>query len=203
MKDAKITDNIWAVVLAAGESRRMGTPKMLLPLRGKAMVEQVIMNIRNAGIKNILAVIGAEKEKLPMLLQKLSVNFCLNNNYREGMLSSVTCGLRNLPEEVQSIMIFPGDQPLISPVTISRLTEAYFTCGKGILIPVYDNKRGHPLLFDAGYRKEIESLDTSESLRSLSSAHPDDVAEIETDDPGILKDFDTYDEYLKEVNQIS
>lgn len=203
MIDAKNTDKIWAVVLAAGESRRMGTPKMLLPFRGKAMAEQVIINIRDAGIKNILAVIGAEKEKLPMLLQKLSVNFCLNNNFTEGMLSSVICGIKNLPQDTRAVMIFPGDQPFILPATISRVIEAYYSCGKGIVIPLYKNKRGHPLLFDAGYREEIESLDTSEGLRSLSSAHPADVAEIETNDPGILKDFDTYEEYLKEINQIS
>lgn len=203
MSVAKSMDRIWAVVLAAGESRRMGTPKMLLPFRGTTMAEQVIMNIRNAGIINILAVLGAEKEKLPPLFQKLSVNFCLNINYREGMLSSVICGLRNLPHDAGAVMIFPGDQPLISPSTIRRLTEAYFSCGKGILIPLYDNKRGHPLLLDAKYREEIESLDASEGLRSLSTVHSDDVAEIETDDPGILKDFDTYDEYLREINQIS
>lgn len=200
-----ITDNdgIWALVLAAGESRRMGTPKMLLPFRGKAMAERVIMNIRDAGIHNILAVIGAEKEKLPMLLQKLSVNFCLNSNYSEGMLSSVVCGLRNLPQDIRAVMIFPGDQPLISPASINLVTEAYSASGKGIVIPLYKSRRGHPLLFDAKYRDEIESLDPSEGLRSLSSAHPGDIAEVETDDPGILKDFDTFDEYLKEINQTS
>lgn len=203
MRDEDQSNKIWALVLAAGESRRMGTPKMLLPFRGKTMAEHVIMNIRNAGIKNILAVTGAEKEKLPMLFQKLSVNFCLNNNYHEGMLSSVICGLRNLPQDVRAVLVFPGDQPLITPVAINLVTESYFTSGKGMVIPLFNGRRGHPLLFDAKYRGEVESLNPSEGLRSLATAHPHDIEEIETNDPGILKDFDTYDEYLKEINQTS
>lgn len=195
--------NIGAVVLAAGESRRMGRPKMLLPFRGTTIIEQVLKNIREAGIEKITVVIGAEKEKLSQMLQNTSVSLCINNNYREGMLSSVICGIMSLPENTEGILVFPGDQPLIAPATISKLVE-HFKAGEGsILIPVYKGSRGHPLLFDAIYRPEIGKLSPAEGLRSLSAAHPGDVREIETDDPGILKDFDTCDDYLKETNQIS
>lgn len=194
---------ISAIVLAAGESRRMGRPKMLLPFRGITMIEQVIKGIRSAGIEKILVVIGAEKEKLSLLLQKISVNFCENNNYREGMLSSVMCGVRNLPQETAAMLVFPGDEPLINPSTTTKVIETYISSGKGIVIPVYQGKRGHPLLVDSKYFQEILMLDSSVGLRSLASSHQDDLVEIETDDPGILKDFDTYDEYLDEINQIS
>ncbi|HLN54649.1 MAG TPA: nucleotidyltransferase family protein [Bacteroidales bacterium] len=194
---------ISAIVLAAGESRRMGRPKMLLPFREKTMIEQVIAGIRSAGIEKILVVIGAEKEKLSLLLQKISVNFCENINYREGMLSSVMCGVRNLPQETAAMLVFPGDQPLIKPSTTTKVIEKYISSGNGIVIPVYRGRRGHPLLVDRKYFQEIMMLDPSEGLRSLASSHQDDLVEIETDDPGILKDFDTYDEYLDEINQIS
>jgi len=76
-------NNIHSIVLAAGESKRMGKPKMLLPFNGKTMIENVIGNIRKAGMVNITVVIGAEKEKLPLILKQLSVNFCINNDYRK------------------------------------------------------------------------------------------------------------------------
>lgn len=198
-----INNYIIPVVLAAGESRRMGQPKMLLPFRGKPMIEHIIENIRTAGLEDIIVVIGAEKEKLPVLLQKLSVNFCVNNEYRQGMLSSVICGIMNLPENVSAMLIFPGDQPLISPDTIAAVVKRSISTDKGIIIPVFKNRRGHPVLIDAKYRSAILNLNPEEGLRSLAASHPEDVCEIETDDPGILKDFDTYEEYLNEINQIS
>ncbi len=196
-----ITDDIAAIVLAAGESRRMGRPKMLLPFKGKPMITHVIENIRKAGIENISVVIGAEKEKLPALLKELSVNFCINNEYQQGMLSSVICGIRSLPENVMAIFVFPGDQPLISTDTITNILQKRNSSGKGIFIPVYGNRRGHPVLIDARYRARILDLDPHEGLRSLAALYPDDVCEVETNDPGILKDFDTYEEYLNEINQ--
>jgi len=119
------------------------------------------------------------------------------------MLSSVICGIRNLPEDVSSILVFPGDQPLISHATISGIIKKSLSSDKGIFIPVYKSRRGHPVLIDAKYKSEIMRLDPDEGLRSLSASHSGDVCEIDTMDPGILKDFDTYEEYLNEINQIS
>lgn len=200
---SNINGEIFAVVLAAGESRRMGKPKMLLPFRGMTMIEKVISGIRSAGIEKILVVIGAEKEKLSLLLQKNSVHFCENINYREGMLSSVICAVRNLPPETAAMLVFPGDQPLIRPSTTGMVIEKYNSSKNGIVIPVYHGRRGHPLLVDKKYFNEIMLLDPSKGLRSLSDSHQNDVFELETDDPGILKDFDTYDDYLNEINQTS
>ncbi|HEX2970541.1 MAG TPA: nucleotidyltransferase family protein [Bacteroidales bacterium] len=197
------TVNIAAIILAAGESKRMGRPKMLLPFRGRTIIETVVKNIKDSGIENILAVTGAEREITANLLNQNSVNFCINNNYREGMLSSVICGIRNISGDPEAIFIFPGDQPLISPVTIKSMISNYRTSEFGIFIPVFKGRRGHPLLIDRHYMMEVEKLNTEEGLRALAIMHPDDVSEVETNDPGILKDFDTYDDYLREINQIS
>jgi molybdenum cofactor cytidylyltransferase len=193
---------VCAIILAAGESRRMGFPKMLLPFNGIAMLDLVIRNVRDSIVDDILVVLGAERESLTELLSASSVKYCFNDNYKEGMLSSVKCGFRNLPSAVETVMVFQGDQPFIASSVINMVIEAYRTTGKGIVIPVYKNKRGHPLLIDKKYISEIELLDDTSGLRSLSYKFSDDVLEVETDDPGILKDFDTYDEYKKELNQI-
>jgi molybdenum cofactor cytidylyltransferase len=193
---------LWAIILAAGESKRMGFPKMLLPLNGISMLENVICNIKGSVIDNTLVVLGAEREAITELVSKTSVTYCFNDNYKEGMLSSVKCGFRNLPSDFEAVLVFQGDQPFIFPEVINRVIEGYRSSGKGIVIPVNEKKRGHPILIDRKYLKEIEMLDQQEGLRSLSRKFSEDVLEVETDDRGILRDFDTYDEYKKELNQI-
>jgi molybdenum cofactor cytidylyltransferase len=193
---------LWAIILAAGESKRMGSPKMLLLFNGITMLEKVIGNIRDSVVDHIVVVLGAEKEALTELVSKSSVRYCFNDNYKQGMLSSVKCGFRNLPPDFEAVLVFQGDQPFISPKVINRVIEGYRSDGKGIVIPVCKGKRGHPLLIDQKYRNDIERLDDKEGLRALSRQFSEDVLEVETDDPGILRDFDTYEEYKKELNQI-
>jgi len=193
---------IWAIILAAGESKRMGFPKMLLDFNGRTMLENVIGNVSDSDVGNTLVVLGAEREILTELVSNLPVKYCYNEHYKEGMLSSVKCGLRNLPSGLEAVLVFQGDQPLITPKVINHLISEYRSSDKGIVIPVYKRKRGHPLLIDSKYFSEIEILDAREGLRSLAYQFSDDVLEVETDDPGILRDFDTYEEYKKEINQM-
>jgi molybdenum cofactor cytidylyltransferase len=194
---------IWSIILAAGESKRMGFPKMLLTFRGKTILENVINTVTSISVNNTLVVLGAEKEKLMHLLRNSKVKHCYNDNYREGMLSSVKCGFRNLPPDFDAVLIFQGDQPFISSETINVVIEAYRSSEKGIVIPVYDKKRGHPLLLDKKYRDLIYKLNSREGLRSLSYQFPDDVLEVKTSDPGILRDIDTIEDFTRETNQIN
>jgi len=193
---------IWAIVLAAGESKRMGFPKMLLTFNGKTMLGNVISNIESSDINNIMVVLGAEQKTIQEVVSKTSAKSCYNDNYKDGMLSSVKCGFRNVPSDSDAVLVFQGDQPLIKSDVINNVINAYRSANKGIVIPVYQKKRGHPLLIGNKYITEIEKLDAREGLHSLAYQVPDDVLEIETDSPGILRDFDTYEEYKKEINQI-
>jgi len=195
-------DGIWAIILAAGESKRMGFPKMLMPFNESTMVETVIRNVRNSDVDNMIVVSGAEKDKIEEHLRKLSVNSCYNSDYKTGMLSSVICGIRNLPAGFDAVLVFQGDQPLISPLSVNKVIKAYRSSNKGIVIPVFENKRGHPVLINRKYIVEIEKIDPEKGLRSLAHQFPDDVLEVQTNDPGVLRDFDTYEEYKKETNQI-
>jgi molybdenum cofactor cytidylyltransferase len=192
---------IWSIILAAGESKRMGFPKMLLSFNGKTMIENVISNVTDSDADNTLVVLGADRDMLIDLIRKSDVKYCYNDNYKEGMLSSVKCGFKNLPSDLKAVLVFQGDQPLITPEVINSVIEAYSSSGKGIVIPVHNKKRGHPLLLDIKYRDEIEKLHTHEGLRSLAYRFSDDVLEVETDDPCIFRDFDTYDDYIMEIKQ--
>ncbi len=195
-------DKIWAIILAAGESKRMGFPKMFLTFNGKTMIENVIANVTESKVNNTIVVLGAERDSLIDLIAKSSVMSCYNDKYREGMLSSVKCGFRNLPSDYKAVLVFQGDQPLITPMAINTVIDAYLLSGKGIVIPTYQNRRGHPLLVDRKYRGEIEKLSAAKGLRSLADKFYGDILEIETNESGILRDFDTYEEYKKEINQI-
>jgi len=193
---------IWAIILAAGESKRMGSPKMLLPFMGITIIENVIANVSGSKVDNIMVVLGADRDSIVKLIRTKAVNYCYNENYKDGMLSSVVCGFRNIPIDHSAVLVFQGDQPLITPKAINSVIEVYLSSGKGIVIPVYESKRGHPILIDRKYRNEIQKLNPAEGLRSLALKYSDDVLEVNTDVAGILRDFDTYDEYKNEINKI-
>jgi len=190
------------LILAAGESKRMKVPKMLLPIEGKAMIERVIENVTASGIKKIIVVLGSAKDQILGIIKHLPVEFCYNEKYRNGMLSSVRCGFRNLPEEYKAVIVFQGDQPMIEPWVVTRLISAYRQTKKKIVIPVYKKKRGHPLLIDRKYSDEIYKLDDRLGLRSLATKFQRDVLEVVVNTPDILKDIDTKEDYLNELNQI-
>lgn len=190
---------IWSIILAAGESKRMGYPKMLLSLNGKTMIENVISNVSGSETDKVLVVLGAYKEEIAGIIRNYDVGYCYNENYMDGMLSSVQCGFKNLPADFEAVLVFQGDQPFVTPSVINNIIRMYRSSGRGIVIPVYDSKRGHPLLLDRKYREQIGKLDPGEGLRSLASIFSDDVLEVKTDNSGILRDIDTYDDYRNEI----
>jgi molybdenum cofactor cytidylyltransferase len=193
---------IWAIILAAGESKRMGSPKMLLPYKRRTIVEHVIKNILKSKVDNTMVVLGSFRREILNVIREHPVKHCYNKDYKQGMLSSVKCGFRFLPERFGAALVFLGDQPMIEPEIIDQVIEAYRSGRKGIVVPVCDNKRGHPLLIDSRYRDDIIMLRSDEGLRALSHKFSDDVLEIEVTTSDILKDIDTREDYLTELKQI-
>ncbi|MEN8203558.1 MAG: nucleotidyltransferase family protein [Bacteroidota bacterium] len=187
--------NNWAIILAAGSSRRMGTQKLLLPFRKSTIIETVVDHVLSSKIKNVLVVLGPDPQKVKDVLAQKDLKFCHNQHHEEGMLSSVICGIRALPDEAEAALIYLGDQPEISAEVTNRVMEAYNDELFGIVIPVYNYRRGHPLLVDMKYRREIEKLDLEQGLRALRHHFPEDVLEVEVDEPGILVDIDTQEDY--------
>lgn len=193
---------IGAVVLAAGESKRMGFPKMLLPFNGKPILSVVLKTVIDSGINYIIVVLGHKSEKLIPLVESTTADYCINHNFQNGMLSSVICGIRHCRQQADAIMIFSGDQPLITVDAINLLIDSYKKTDKEIIIPVFDGKRGHPVLIGSTLIGEIEKLDPEIGLRGLSQEYSYEVLEVVSNDQGIIKDFDTYEEYLNEINQM-
>jgi len=188
---------IWAVVLAAGESKRMGEPKLLLPFRGRTLLEDVVTAVLRAPVDRTLVVLGAFADRIGALLDPYPVERTVNPDYRSGMLSSVRCGIRSLPPGARAALIFLGDQPGISPGTIAAVLEAFRTTGKGLILPVRGGSGGHPLLVDMKYRDAIEALDPGVGLKGLLALHPEDVGRVEAGEDAILIDIDTPEDYRR------
>jgi len=193
--------NNWAIILAAGSSTRMGTQKLLLPYRESSIIETVVDNVLASKVDRVLVVLGADHAEVTRALHGKPVDFCNNKAHASGMLSSVLCGFRALPEEANIALVFLGDQPEISPQVTNAVIDAYNEDIRGIVIPVYNHRRGHPLLIDLKYRRDINKLDLEKGLRSLMHLFPEDVLEVEVDHPGILVDIDTREDYSKATKQ--
>jgi len=180
----------------------MKVPKMLLPFNGKTMIEMAIENVIGSEVFRILVVLGSFRDEILESIHHFPVNHCYNENYRYGMLSSVQCGFRNIPADFEAVLVFPGDQPFIEPEVINLIIKSYRETRNGIIVPVYGKKRGHPVLIDRRYRHEIDTLEESQGLRALLKLHPEDVLEVRTNSPGILKDFDIKEDYLNALNKL-
>jgi molybdenum cofactor cytidylyltransferase len=186
---------IWAVVLAAGESRRMGTQKLLLPFGETTVVEAVVRTAAASRAERTLVVIGADGQAVRNKLGTSVVEFAVNPDYRLGMLSSVQAGFRALSSDAEAAVIMLGDQPFLAPAVVDKVIGTYRETGKGIVIPTFQGRRGHPLLIDLKFREEVLALDPAEGLRGLMLARAGDIREVETGDANILRDMDTPEDY--------
>jgi molybdenum cofactor cytidylyltransferase len=194
---------IWAIVLAAGESRRMGSPKMILPYEGMTIIEKVLENVLASNVEKVVTVLGSHWEEIMKVIERFQVPHCYNSNFKDGMLSSVKCGFEFLPREFRAAMVFLGDQPMVETSVINQMINGYEESGKGILVPVFQNKRGHPLMVDKKYRDEIINLDDPEGLKGLLLRHPVDLLEVNTENSSVLDDIDTREDYNNQINKTS
>ncbi|MGD8540483.1 MAG: nucleotidyltransferase family protein [Candidatus Aminicenantes bacterium] len=186
---------IWALILAAGESKRMGRSKQLLPFENKTILETVIDHITQSAVDQILTVLGAQHKEIEKVIKDLPVKSVYNPNFKEGMLSSAQKGFVSIPEKAEAVLVFLGDQPRIPSSVIDQVITAYHSSEKGIVVPVYDKNRGHPVLISTKYREEVTHLDPEIGLRELIHNHPEDILEVQVDTSAIIEDIDTPDDY--------
>ena len=191
----------WAIILAAGESVRMQSNKMLLHFHGKTIIETVIDQAMQPDIDKILVVLGAYRDDMLPLISRLPVVHCYNPEYKTGMLSSVQCGFRNLSASVGAAIIFLGDQPTVPGEVAGLLIREYRKSGKGIVMPAFRGKRGHPVLIDMKFSEAIAKISNDGGLHTLMREYPGDILELDVEIPEILKDMDTPQDYLALTNQ--
>lgn len=190
---------IGAVVLAAGQSRRMGNPKMLLPWRGsRTVIGQVVSTLLEADIDPVVVVGGANYDRLQSALIGLPVRLAYNHRFAETeMLVSLQIGLQQLDLTTDAILIVLGDQPTLEIDVVRAVVEAYHRTHPHLVIPSYQMRRGHPWLIARGLWQELMALSIDSSLRDFLNKHADDITYVRVESPEILKDMDTPEDYQK------
>jgi molybdenum cofactor cytidylyltransferase len=188
-----------AIILAAGQSRRMGTQKLLLPFAGQTVIEHVVDQVLAGQIRRVFAVVSTENDLVAAALSAKSVTLALNRDPDAEMLSSVRVGLRALPSDATAAMIILGDQPSLRTKIVDELIVALNASRKGIVAPVHERKRGHPLLIAARYFDELQQHYDDVGMRGLLAAHSDNIEEITVTDPGVLADMDHPEDYDREL----
>ena len=187
---------IAAIVLAAGLSKRMGQPKMVLPWGGKTVIGQVVDSLITGGIDQIIVVTGGTRLLVEEALPTQPVTFANNPNYANGeMLSSLQVGLQRLDFGIESFLMVLGDQPQIEPATVSGLIDAFKKTSCRILIPSYQMRRGHPWLIERSLWQGILALQPPATLRDFLKGVEKEISYLPVDTPSILNDLDTFEDY--------
>jgi molybdenum cofactor cytidylyltransferase len=192
---------ITGIILAAGDSRRMGQPKMLLPWKDTTVLMQVLTTFHNAGVNDLLVVTGGVREQVEQLIAA-KARTIFNQEYALGeMLSSIQCGIRQLDPTTEAILIALGDQPLVEEQSVQMILEFYRLTGASLVVPSYHRRRGHPWLVSAQHWPEILRMHTPLTMRDFLFSHTEEIQYVEVEDPGILQDLDTPQDYQKYLGQ--
>jgi len=206
---------ISAIILAAGQSKRMGQPKMLLPWGNVTVLEQVISVFAQAGCEEILVVVGGWREKIQEVISECAkrypVQSVINKDYEKGeMLSSIQCGLgainslrtdwrstqQTAEEGVRvAAMLGLGDQPQVEERSVWLVREAFLQTGSPLVVPSFQMRRGHPWLVRRSLWGEVLDLKPSQTPRDFLNAHTSDIHYVTVDSPSILADLDTPEDY--------
>ena len=195
------------IILAAGEGTRMGRTKQLLPFRGKTILECVIDSALASGLHRVVVVLGHQADLLQPLLEngdphkplpeKRGVEVIVNPLYRQGQSSSLKSGLHALSEESEAALFLLGDQPLITPKLIDLILAAYQASPSPIVLPLFQGKRGNPVLFSRETFPRIEALGEDCGARLLFQEYATRLLAVAVDDPAIHFDIDTQEDYQR------
>jgi molybdenum cofactor cytidylyltransferase len=208
---------ISAIILAAGQSKRMGQPKMLLPWGKTTVLGQVIETVQRAGVDDILVVTGGVQDEIMRIVTQYSIRSTHNPDYASGeMLSSLQTGLRTLTlpppslrdtspifcengggREGGTALICLGDQPQVQEGSVRAVVSRFIETGASLVVPSFQMRRGHPWLVARPLWDEILQMKSPQSPRDFLNRHASEIEYVEVDNPSILADLDTFEDYLK------
>lgn len=186
---------IAAILLAAGRSERMGAYKPLLPFGDRTVVEACVKYLLDGGVETIIVVAGDRIEDLRSTLTQLPVVFAETPPTGSEMGVSIIRGVEKIPPDADAVFIVLVDQPAIPAEVIRFMTSERERTGASLLVPVYEGRRGHPVLIDMSYREQLLHLDPSRGLRAFFETRGDAILVVPFDSPYIARDMDTWDDY--------
>lgn len=192
---------IAAIVLAAGESRRMGSPKARLPFpetdgSESTFLDHLLRVFGDSKAEPIVVVLGHDADNLARGFQFGRARVIVNRDYKSGMLSSIQAGLRALDgDDVGGALVCPVDHPDVNPAVVDALIERFENEPSAVALPVHRGRRGHPVLFASRVFPELLGAPNSVGARQVVWDHQDDLLEVEVPDKGVTVDIDTPSDY--------
>jgi molybdenum cofactor cytidylyltransferase len=195
------TGRIVAILPAAGESRRMGRPKLLLPVHGGPMVAGVVNALFGGGAEEIVLVTAVDDEDLQGWARRAGVDCAVNPDPSRGMLSSIREGIAalggaaELARQSTTLLISPADLPNLRAATVVDLLRRMRESGALLALPVVRGQHGHPLAIGPALIPEIDTLDLNVGLKQLRDRHLAELLEVEVEDVGVVQDVDTPEDY--------
>ena len=188
---------ITAIILAAGESKRMGEPKMLMPWGKSTVLQTVISTFQVSGINDILVITGGARQQVEALVGK-TVQTIFNENYDiGGMLSSIQAGLSAKIHEASAALICLGDQPQVNERNVRSICEAFTKIKSPIVVPSYQMQRGHPWLVARPLWDEILQMKSPRTPRDFIRKHSRHIHYINVETSSVIEDLDTQEDYIK------
>jgi molybdenum cofactor cytidylyltransferase len=194
MSDQEKQSGVAAVVLAAGMSRRMGTPKQLLRSGGETILERTLKNVRASKVSEIVLVLGHAADDVQKTIATQGLKVVINPEYQQGMGSSLRSGLAAVDDETKAAIIVLADQPWVRAETLNRLIECHRERKPQIIVPTYRGFRGNPVLLDRSVFAEAQALNGDVGCRAIFGDHTEGIVKLRVDDPGILLDIDSRDD---------
>ena len=183
-----------AVILSAGASRRMGRPKALIPYREGTFLEHLIQATRHPRIGVTRVVLGAGADEIRRIT-KLDDRFVvLNPDWEQGQLSSICAGIRSLASvKTDGIILCPVDHPLVTARLVGDLISEFYSNNKSIVLPTYNARRGHPVIFSSALYTELLDAPADKGARAVVWTHSSDILEVPTPEEGIVLNINNPD----------
>jgi len=190
---------ISAILLGAGESKRMGVDKLSLPWGRKTVFDCCFETLLRSEVQELVVVLGIRNKKVKNVFRGRKVKVIINPYSNRGMSTSIRRGLQAIHPGCHGILIALGDQPLLKTRTINVLIHAFEKGKRGIIVPSFRGRRGHPVIFHRRYKKELLDLKGDVGGRSIIEKHPEDVRLVPVKSRGVVKDVDTWQDYKNQL----
>jgi molybdenum cofactor cytidylyltransferase len=187
---------IAGLILAAGESSRMGTPKATLAYRGRTFLETIVQTLRGADIERIVVVLGHQADEIQRQVKIEQAQVVINPDYRSGQTSSLQVGLRALlPDEPEAVLLCLVDHPAVGTETVRRIVGTFCQCGAPVVIPTYLGRRGHPVLIGRHLFDELLRLASDAGADSVVRRYRPATQFVAVEDEGVVIDVDEPESY--------